>query len=197
MILICPHCGHRTEYQRQPSNGVYLCRSCQGKFSLPVEPPLPPEASSSQPLRSVPAPIVVPIPVNMGEMNPFAFDPDEIEDERRDRKERREESRDERQLRKLERQSNPLGITSLAISITTLLLMCSGLGFRTELPFYTGLAACLGIPGSLAGLVCGIIGLCRPGRPRILAGVGTGVSAVILLLFIPLVLTDLTSGTKK
>lgn len=198
MTLICPHCQTRLKANKPSPDGVYTCLSCQGKFDLPVEGrPLPPDPPPKTSINPYPAPIVVPIPVNMmNGGNPFEFDEEEMREEKQERKERRDERRDERKLRGLDRKTNPLGVASLALSVTTLVFMCSGLAFRRDLPLYTGAAGCLGVPGSLSGLICGIIGLCKPGRPKLLAGIGTGIGAMILLLMVPLTFLDLTQPKK-
>lgn len=149
-------------------------------------------------------PIFIPVPIPMAQPpNPLDFTDEEIDEERRDRREVREERRDERQVRKSERRyrhlevgGNPVGVVGFAFAVTTVVLVMAGMIFHKDLKFYTGVAGVLGFPGALAALICGIIGCTRPGRPKLLAGIAACAGGLVLLVFLPL-LWLLLLGTNK
>ncbi|MCX7664853.1 MAG: hypothetical protein N2112_04850 [Gemmataceae bacterium] len=193
MIIVCPHCQARLKTDKPSSTGVYICKSCQGKFELPMEGrPLPPNPPEPANIQRFPPPIVIPMPMpDPNSFNPFAFvDEDEIQDVKKERREIRQERREEREFRGLDRRSNPTGTLSLAFSVAALFLMCSGLSVRKDLPAYTGTTSCLALPGALIGLILGIVGACKPGRPKLLAIIGASIAGLILLL-IPMTYIDL------
>jgi len=132
----------------------------------------------------------MPMPFNTLDFN--ATDED-IEEERRERKDKlterreiRDDHRQDRKIRGLERDSNMLGVLALAFAGTTFLFVLSGLLFAKSLPFYGSLAGTLGVPGALACLIMGFIGVLRPGRSRMFSGIACGIGCFLLVILIPL-----------
>ncbi len=194
MLLQCPKCGQQAEVPTPSAGRSYSCSSCNLPLEA-IEAPLP----RVKPVLARP-PVFVPVPTKK---NPFEFSEEDEEERQRDRKERRQERReerddrrDERQIRGLERKGNMLGIASLAVATTTFLLVLSGLLFVKRLPFYAGSVGTLSLPGSVAGLIAGIIATLRPGRSRIFGSIATGTCGLLILLLIPALWIGLTDGVK-
>ncbi len=70
--------------------------------------------------------------------------------------------------------------------------MLSGLLFAKSLPVYGGIGGTLGVPGAIASLIAGIIGVLRPGRTRLFSGIACGIGAILILFMIPLLWMLLT-----
>ncbi len=190
MTLTCPQCGRPADVAA-PAPGQFVeCPQCLTRFGLPPE-SLP---ATRPPLPLAQRPVYVPVPVNQ---NPFDFsnevDEEELDERRTERKEKREERREvrddrreERKIRGLERGGNMLGVTALALSCATAVLVMSGLLFARKLAFYAGFVGTLGMPGSIAGLVTGLVAVFRPGRSRLYGTIATCVSALLVLVGVPL-----------
>lgn len=92
--------------------------------------------------------------------------------------------------------SNLIGAAGFALGTTTLLFLLSAAAVFKEIPFYLACASCFGVPTSLAGLVCSIIGLSRKGRPKLFSFLGTIVGAILVLMVVPAALLMLRRGPQ-
>ena len=183
MILVCPQCQTSLDVSGVEPGRLAVCQQCHHHFQVP-----------GKILARQAAPQYFPAPYPMPH-NPLDFteNVEDIEEERRDRRdtlaerrELRDDRREDRKIRGLERESGMLGITALALAGTTLILVLSGLLFAKSLPFYGGIGGTLGVPMAIGSLITGFIGVLRPGRTRLYSGIACGVGAFLLLIMIPL-----------
>lgn len=191
MTLSCPQCGRPADLSALGPGQFVECVQCRTRFATPPE-SLP---ATRPPLPLAQRPVFVPVPMNR---NPFDFaepvDEEERDERRTERKEKRQERREvrddrreERKIRGLERSGNMLGVTALAVASATAVLVASGLIFARKLTFYAGFIGVLAIPGTISGLVTGLIAALRPGRSRLFGTIATCVSGLLLLVGVPLV----------
>jgi|GEM_PF-2170854 len=194
MILICPQCQTQIDARGYPAGQVITCSNCKKRLTIPG-------AAVAHPPVS---PVYLPVPVPA--TNPFEFQENEedIEEERRDRRgvlEERREIRKERQaertIRSVEREVSIISIAAIALSVTTFLFVASGLLFGRALPWYGGIAATFGIPGAISGIICGIIGIFKPGRSRMISIIATSIGALLLLIMIPLLWMMILNNEPK
>jgi hypothetical protein len=84
-----------------------------------------------------------------------------------------------------DRLGNPIGAAGFALNVTTILFLVSGVLSFKELPAYLPVATCCGVPFSLTGLVCSIVGCLRPGRPKLFSLLGTLLGGALVLVILP------------
>jgi hypothetical protein len=199
MTLSCPQCGRPADLSALGPGQFVECPQCHMRVGLPSA-TVP---ATRAPLPIAQRPVFVPVPVNR---NPFDFANQEIDDEeheerrserkekRQERREVRDERREERRIRGLERSGNMLGVTALALSCATAVLVTSGLIFARKLTLYAGFIGVLAVPGTISGLVTGLISALRPGRSRLFGTVAACVSGLLLLVGVPLLWLLLTES---
>jgi hypothetical protein len=185
----CPACLHNVELPEPQDEGPLTCPDCQARFDLtgrliPVTP---------APLRHMP---VAPIS-RRGALAQFAMDPEEYDEQRLERKERRQERREIREFRREDRydireerkenkEKNNMAIVGFAIGLCALVVALSGIVVADSMKVYFGFCLAMAFPGAVMGMIFSLIGLFTRKVMRPLAGVGLGISMILLILIVPL-----------